>query len=39
LENIHSDSLKKGKFTLSVGKMKKGHDVTDDEDDDAVSQD
>ncbi len=36
VENWHSDSLKKTQLTLSQGKMKKGHDVADDEDDDAM---
>jgi hypothetical protein len=36
VENWHSDNLKKGQLTLSQGKMKKGDDVADDEDDDAV---
>jgi hypothetical protein len=35
-EGRHSDSLKMSQFTLSQGKMKKGDDVTGDEDDDAV---
>jgi hypothetical protein len=30
------ESLKMGQLTLSLGKMKKGDDVADDEDDDAV---
>ncbi len=42
-KNRYSDSLKKGHLTLSQGKMKKGDDVADDNDDDAlktsVSQD
>jgi hypothetical protein len=41
-ENRHSGSLKKGQLTLSPGKMKKGNDVTDDDDDvvrTSVSQD
>jgi hypothetical protein len=36
LENWHSDSLKKVQLTLSQGKKKKGENVADDEDDDAV---
>jgi hypothetical protein len=36
LENWHSDSLKKVQLTLSLGKMKKGDEVNDDEDDDVV---
>ncbi len=35
LKNWHSDSLKKVKLTLFQGKMKKGDEVAD-EDDDAV---
>jgi hypothetical protein len=35
-ENRHSDSLKKGQLTLFQGKMKKGDDVADDDDDYAV---
>jgi hypothetical protein len=35
-ENRHSDGLKKGQLTFSQGKMKKGDDVADDNDDDAV---
>jgi hypothetical protein len=41
-ENRHRDSLKKGQFTLSQGKMKKRDDVVDDDDDvvrTVVSQD
>jgi hypothetical protein len=34
LENWHSDSLKKVQLTLLQGEKKKGHEVTDDEDDD-----
>jgi hypothetical protein len=36
VENRHGDSLKKGQLTLSQGKEKKGDDVADDENDDAV---
>ncbi len=36
MENWHSDSLKKCQLTLSQGKMKKGDDVADGKDDDAV---
>ncbi len=36
MENWHSDSLKKLQLILSQGKMKKGDDVADDEDGDAV---
>ncbi len=35
-ENSHSDSIKKGQHTLSQGKMKKGDDVADDDDDAVV---
>ncbi len=35
-KNRHSDSLKKGQFTLSQGMVKKGDDVVVDDDDDAV---
>ncbi len=35
-ENRHSGGLKKGQLTLSQGKMKKGDDVADYNDDDAV---
>jgi hypothetical protein len=33
---ISGDSLKMGQLTVSLDKMKKGDDVPDDEDDDAV---
>jgi hypothetical protein len=36
LENCHSDSLEKVKLTLSQGKKKKGDEVDDGDDDDAV---
>jgi hypothetical protein len=36
LENWHSDSFKKVQLTLSQGKKKKGENVADDEEDDAV---
>jgi hypothetical protein len=42
VKNRHSDSLIKGQLTLSQGKMKKGDDVADDDDDairTSVSQD
>jgi hypothetical protein len=35
-ENKHSDRLKKGPLSLSLGKMKKGDGVANNEDDDAV---
>jgi hypothetical protein len=35
-ENRHSESLKKAQLTLNQGKKKKGDEVADDEDDDAV---
>jgi hypothetical protein len=35
-KNRHSDSLEKDQLTLSPGKLKKGDDVADDVDDDAV---
>ncbi len=35
-QNRYNDSLKEDQLTLSQGKMKKGEDVADDEDDDAV---
>jgi hypothetical protein len=36
VKNRHNDSLKKGKLTLSQGKIKKGDDVAVDDDDDTV---
>jgi hypothetical protein len=36
VKNRHNDSLKKGKHTLSQGKIKKGDDVAVDDDDDTV---
>ncbi len=36
MENRHGDSLKRGQVTLSQGKMKKGDNVIDNEDDDVV---
>jgi hypothetical protein len=36
LENCHSDSLEKVKRILSQGKKKKGDEVDDGDDDDAV---
>ncbi len=36
MKNFHNDGFKKGQLTLSLGKMKKGDDAADDENDDAV---
>jgi hypothetical protein len=33
VKNRHSDNIKKGQLTLFQGKMKKGDDVADDDDD------
>ncbi len=35
-KDMHNGSLKKGQLTLSQGKMKKGDDVADDDNDDVV---